>query len=144
MKTKLFVLKGIKEPGRVDLFKRGQVALSEIDDETALAIYKEGSCSYLVPTEAGLKILNPGQKTIKAENIDTSTSVAEIETKKLDENLIITNKEDALQLLTEVGDVSKLDYSDQIRPMIKFLEIETEDLKAITCIKALEDFKTNT
>ena len=141
MKTKLFILKGINPPGRVDIFKHGQVVLTEIDDEKALQLYREGNCPYLEPTEEGLKILHPEKEVIAANEIATSTqaeeSLADLK------NSIIKNKKQSLQLLAQTDDISKLDYSDQMIPMIKFLEIKTDNKEKDTYVNALIDFKAS-
>jgi len=74
MKTKLFRLKGIKEPGRVDVYKHGLVVLSEVDDKKAMQLYKEG-VPYLEPTSEGRKKLFPGEKPIDISKIDLKKTV---------------------------------------------------------------------
>jgi len=70
MKTKLFKLKGIKSPGRVDVYRHGLIILSEIDDSKAMQLYREGIL-YLEPTPEGRKKLFPGEKPIETSKINT-------------------------------------------------------------------------
>jgi len=47
----------------------------------------------------------------------------------------------AMALLAETEKLESLDYTNQIKPMIKVLKIKTKNRKKATLIKALEDFK---
>jgi len=144
MKTDLFTLKGILPPGRVDIYKHGVVTLTEIGDDKAMQLFKEGNCPYLEPTEKGLKILYPDQKPIEAEKIEVQEEeVIADEVIEVPENIIVQTKDEALALLRKTDDISTLDYSDQMVPMIKFLEIKTDNRKAETFVKALTQFKTS-
>lgn len=142
MKTDLFILKGINVPGRVDIFKHGLVTLTEIGDEKALQIYREGNCPYLHPTEKGLAILYPDQKIIEATVVVDETPKADtIAVKDLVEKLIVSTKEEAEKLLEETTDVSALDYSDQMLPMVKFLELKPISRSKPNVIEALKEAK---
>jgi hypothetical protein len=71
MKSKYFHLKGIKEPGKVDLYKRGTVLLSELSDDELYKLYNEG-CIFLGLTPDGFKKYVPDTKKIKPKSIKLS------------------------------------------------------------------------
>lgn len=68
MKSQLFKLVGIQQPGRVNLYRFGTVNLAEVDDDLLLSIYKAGNTHYLMPTEAGMKALYPETKIEVKQN----------------------------------------------------------------------------
>jgi len=68
---KLFRLKGIQSPGRVDLKGHGEIALETISDKLAEKLWKEG-IPYLELTDKGRKKFYPEQKPIKVNKIDKS------------------------------------------------------------------------
>jgi hypothetical protein len=59
VKSSLFSLVGIQQPGRVNLYHFGTVNLAELDDDTLLRIYRSGNTKYLHPSAEGIKILFP-------------------------------------------------------------------------------------
>jgi len=59
----LFELKGIKSPGKVDLYKHGQVELETITDEFAEQLWKDG-CPFLGLTEKGMQKFFPERTSI--------------------------------------------------------------------------------
>jgi len=63
-----FRLKNIQHPGRVHLYKRGEVNLADIDDNLAEELFKEG-CPFIEPTPEGREKLFPGEKPIKVKPI---------------------------------------------------------------------------
>lgn len=65
---KLFNIIGIEHPGRVNVHKRGEIILADIDDATAEALWLDG-LPYLEPNAEGRKKLFPGEKPIKTETI---------------------------------------------------------------------------
>ncbi|MGM0530940.1 MAG: hypothetical protein ACQER7_06270 [Bacteroidota bacterium] len=73
-KNKYFKVVGIKPPGRVDLFKRGEVRLHELDDETLYEIYKEGKCPFVKMTKEGFKHYYPSKKTISTTSTSEKTA----------------------------------------------------------------------
>lgn len=66
---KLFKLKGLQSPGRVNLLKIGTVELENISDAMAEQLYKDG-CRYLEPTPEGRKHLFPNEKPILVEKLE--------------------------------------------------------------------------
>ena len=65
---KLFNIIGIEHPGRVGIYKRGEVVLADIDDVTAEQLWREG-LPYLEPNTEGRKKFFPGEKPIRTETI---------------------------------------------------------------------------
>lgn len=63
--TSLFTLRGLRAPGRVDIFGFGLVTLNKLTDAKLIEIYKSGRCPYLVPTNKGLEAM--GIKPIRVK-----------------------------------------------------------------------------
>lgn len=70
MKSNLFYLRGIVEPGRVNLFQIGTVNLSDLGDDQLMEIYKKGNCPFIELTPEGFKKLHPEMSTIEVRDLN--------------------------------------------------------------------------
>lgn len=68
----LFQLKGIKSPGKVDVYKHGQVELENISDEFAEELWRAG-CPFLGLTEKGIQKFFPERTAINVAPIKIPT-----------------------------------------------------------------------
>jgi len=72
--SRLFLLNGIKSPGRVNLLKHGTVNLEDLPDDIALEIYQAG-CPFLIPSPEGKALLYPDVVQVTGEGIETVEKV---------------------------------------------------------------------
>jgi len=65
-----FKIEGIIYPGRVALFKMGEVRLHELPDEVLLDIHKKGLCDYVKLTNEGYAKYFPKKAPIEVKEPD--------------------------------------------------------------------------
>ncbi|MBW6490837.1 MAG: hypothetical protein K0B15_06530 [Lentimicrobium sp.] len=67
--SKLFILNGIKSPGKVNLKRHGTVNLEDVSDDIAIELFKSG-CPFLVPTKEYFELLYPDGMPFDVRDIE--------------------------------------------------------------------------